>query len=295
MQKYKKTKTENITSDPFLEREFQEQSTSMNRCDENDDENICMTHDPELRETNDNDTTDTFDHSSRKTRQTIHAYHVTHPYEESIFIAGDKEVHFNARIDDVSITRMKKLISIIVDDNKDQLVKYDADKKVPNGREKDLDMVITYIVNSPGGSVHDVLDFVDYINHLRDTYYNIKFTSIITGMVASAGTVMCVIADKRHMTRFAFAMIHELSTGLARSNYTHIMTHAEFIKNLHDVLVIIYQEYRGIDPCDVDKKKELENLLKDQVWMTPKKYKELGFIDEIIASYDVYNKRLRGQ
>ncbi len=240
-----------------------------------------------------NDNNDNNDRSKKRNRQTVHSYHVAHPYQESIFIAGDKEVHFNAGIDDVSITRMKKLISIIVDENKEQLVKYDTDGKVPSGREKDPDIVVTYIVNSPGGSVHDVLDFVDYINHLRDTYFNIKFTSIITGMVASAGTVMCVIADKRQMTRFAFAMIHELSTGLSRSNYTHIMTHAEFIKNLHDVLVVIYQEYRGIDPADIDKRKELENLLKDQVWMTPNKYKELGFIDDIIASYDAYNKRRR--
>jgi len=214
----------------------------------------------------------------------VHAYRVPNIYEDSIFIAGEKEVHFNAHIDNRTIVRMKKLISSIVFDNKDQLVKFDADKKIPAGREKDSDVVITYIVNSPGGSVHDVLDFVDYINHLRDTFSNIKFTSIITGMVASAGTVMCIIADTRQMTRFSFAMIHELSSGLSRENYTHIMTYAEFIKNVHDTLVTIYQENRGIDPKDQEKKKELENLLKDQVWMSPEKYKELGFVDEIISN-----------
>jgi ATP-dependent protease ClpP protease subunit len=214
------------------------------------------------------------------------SYHIPTVYDEAIFIAGEREVHFNAHIDGATITRMKKLIATIINDNKDELVKFDDNGKIPNGREKNPYVVITYIVNSPGGCVHSVLDFVDYINHLRNIFSNIRFTSIITGMVASAGTVMCVIADKRQMTKFAFSMIHELSTEVSRSNYTHIMTHAEFINDVHEALVIIYQVYRGIDPANIEKKKELENLLKNQVWMTSKKYKELGFVDEIIAHCD---------
>ena len=212
-------------------------------------------------------------------------YHVPDKYEKYIFATGENEIHFNAHVDGETITRLKKLVSIVVDNNKTKLVKYDADGTVPGNRSKDPDFVITYIVNSPGGSVHDVLDFVDYINFLRCTYSNIRFTSIITGMVASAGTTMCVIADKKLMTRFAFAMIHELSAGLGRTNFTRIMTHAEFIKNVHDALVIIYQESRGIDVENQEKKLELESLLKDETWMTAEQYKAQGFVDDIIANH----------
>lgn len=212
------------------------------------------------------------------------AYHVPDKYTNYIFTTGENEIHFNTQVDGETITRLKKLVSIIVDENKDKLVKFDKDGNVPVGRTKDSEVTITYIVNSPGGSVHDVLDFVDYIGFLRCTYANIRFTSIITGMVASAGTTMCVIADKKLMTRFAFAMIHELSTGLGRTNFTRVMTHAEFIQDVHNVLVTIYQENRGIDVSDQDKKIELEALLRNETWMSAEKYKALGFVDEIIAS-----------
>ena len=219
------------------------------------------------------------------------AFRMPSKYDDSIFVAGEREIHFNAQIDGDTITRFKKLVSNVVNDNKEQLVKFDDNGNVPLDREKDPDVMITDIVNSPGGSVHDVLDFVDYINFLRKTYSNIKFTSIITGMVASAGTVMCVIADRRHMTRFAFAMIHELSTGLSRTNYTKIQTHADFIKDVHNYLVTIYQEYRGIDPSNLASKTELETLLRNESWMDAYKYQSYGFIEEVIGVYDALNVR----
>jgi ATP-dependent protease ClpP protease subunit len=234
----------------------------------------------------DHDTYDSSRDRKRRKQQSddnIKMYKIPDKYDTSIFMAGDNEIHFNAPVDGETISRIKKLISIIIDNNKDKLVKFDVNGSVQAGRENDPSVVITYIVNSEGGSVHDVLDFVDYINFLRCTFANIRFTSIITGMVASAGTIMCVIADKRQMTRFAFAMIHELSTGVARTNYTRIMTHAEFIQNVHNVLMTIYLESRGITNDNHDKVKELEDLLIKETWMDPQQYKNYGFIDEIIA------------
>lgn len=237
--------------------------------------------------TGDNDNNS--DNNSPKTKRTkyddtsIKAVRFPDKFESSIFLAGDREVHFNTHVSGETITRLKKLISKIVDECKEKLVRYENDGSVLIERKDDPPVVITYIVNSPGGSVHDVLDFVDYINFLRCKFANIKFTSIITGMVASAGTIMCIIADTRKMTRFAFAMIHEISTGLGRTNYTRVMTHAELMQNLHNVFVTIYQECRSISMDDQDKKNELENLLKNETWMDAKQYKDNGFIDEIIA------------
>lgn len=204
-------------------------------------------------------------------------------YENQIFKAGKKEIHFNSHIDGETIARLKKLISEIVDDNKQHLYKYDDNGNIPKGQEKEPDFVITYIVHSPGGAVHDVLNFVDYINFLRSTFFNLKFTSIITGLVASAGTIMCIIADVRQMTRFAYAMIHELSSEISRTNYTRIQTHAEHTEKLHSDLIQIYQECRNIDPNDEEKLKELETLLIRESWMTANEYKKHGFIDAIVA------------
>lgn len=206
-------------------------------------------------------------------------------YDNSIFKAGAREIHFNAHVDGETIAKIKKIISNIVDEHKDKLVKFEKDGSIPSNRAKDPPIVITIVINSPGGGVHDVLDFVDYINLLRCTFSNIKFTSIISGLVASAGTIMGAICDKKQMTRFAFAMIHELSCNIARNTFTRLRTHGEFLQNVHNVLVTIYQESRGIDINDVEKKRELEKMLLDETWMTAEEYKKHGFVDEIIADH----------
>ena len=86
------------------------------------------------------------------------SYKLPDKYESSIFLAGEREIHFNAHVDGETITRIKKLIASIVDDNKKYLVKYDEDGKIPEGQENEDPFTITYIVNSPGGSVHDIFD-----------------------------------------------------------------------------------------------------------------------------------------
>lgn len=208
-------------------------------------------------------------------------------YEKAIFIAGNKEIHFNAQIDNETISRMKKLISIVVNENKEYLIKNTSDKSSgsdtnTNKKVKDPDVVITYIVNSPGGSVIDILDFVDYIQLLRKTYSNIKFTSIVTGLCASAATIMCVIADKKQMTRFAFAMVHELSTGLNRTNFTKAIGHATFIKSMHNALITIYNEFRGISMDNKTEIAKLEDMMLRETWMTASEYMSHGFVEEIL-------------
>lgn len=208
-------------------------------------------------------------------------------YEKAIFIAGDREIHFNAHIDNETISRMKKLISIVVNENKEYLIKRSIKSKSESQEQKgekikDPDVVITYIVNSPGGSVIDILDFVDYIQLLRRTYVNIKFTSIITGMCASAATIMCVVADTKQMTRFAFAMIHELSTGLNRTNFTKAVNHTTFIKSMHLALITIYNESRGISMDNQTEVAKIEDMMLRETWMTAPEYLSHGFIDEIL-------------
>lgn len=77
-------------------------------------------------------------------RKKIKLFKYFDKYDKSIFIAGQKEIHFNAHIDSDTITRIKKLISEIVDEHKHLLVKYD--NSMPSKEGDDFN--ITYIVNS---------------------------------------------------------------------------------------------------------------------------------------------------
>ena len=91
---------------------------------------------------------------------------------------------------------------------------------------------------------------------------------------------MCIVADERKMTRYSYAMIHELSAGLGRTNYTRILTHAECVEKLHNNLIRIYQERRNIDYNDTSKMEELEKLLIRETWMTAEEYMAYKFVDE---------------
>jgi ATP-dependent protease ClpP protease subunit len=227
------------------------------------------------------------DYDNNMKMQRVENY-VNDPYERSIYIAGKKEVHFNAGVTSESICRIKKLISEIISDHSHLLIRRETNKKdlnkiIDDNDDDDNDeFVITYIVNSGGGSVHAVLDFVDFINYQKSIFSNLKFTSIATGLVASAGTTMCIVADYRKMTKSAFAMIHELSTGVSRSNYTKIRTYSDFLDKLHKRLVDIYLESRGFSIEDDIERTRLEKELLEETWMTAEEYKSAGFVSEII-------------
>ena len=148
--------------------------------------------------------------------------------DELIYSVGT-EVHFTAEINADTIETVIKEITKVINDKKDGY------------HNKDDKLTITYIVDSPGGSVTSILKFVDFIRMVKEKYEYIEFVSIATGLVASAGTIMCIVADKRYITKNAHAMIHELSSG-NMGKYTHLMSYAEFITQLHDKLLDIYLE-----------------------------------------------------
>jgi ATP-dependent protease ClpP protease subunit len=182
--------------------------------------------------------------------------------DDSLIYSIGTQVHFTAEINNDTIEALIKEITKVVNEN---LPKFGAtDEKV----------TITYIVDSPGGSVTSVLKFVDFISMVKNKHKHIEFASIITGLAASAGTIMCVIADRKYMTKHAFAMIHELSSGNA-GGYTKLLSYSKFIESMHNKLTSIY-----LNNCKLDKEK-LEDLLMRETWFDANQYMELGFIEDI--------------
>ncbi len=185
--------------------------------------------------------------------------------DNSLIYAIGKEVHFTGGINQDSIERVIKIFTKII---------YEYELKHKSGGKKKLDIV--YIIDSPGGSVTSILKFVDYIKMTKKKYPYITYTSIINGMAASAGTIMAVTADRRKMTKNAFAMIHELATNGGGGKYTHITSYGKHLTNMHNTLLDIYMTVAK------NTRSEVEELLKNESWYTAKEYQELGFIDEII-------------
>jgi ATP-dependent protease ClpP protease subunit len=180
--------------------------------------------------------------------------------EKFVYTIGN-EIHFTAGINKVSIQEIIKQMTTLIHDHKK---KSDEPDKLN----------IIYIVDSPGGSVTSILKFVDFINVAKKKYPFVEFTSIVTGLTASAGTIMAIAADKRFMTKNAHAMVHELSSGNS-GKYTEFRSYVKFLDQLHEKLVNIY--------CEKTKKskEEIESIMRNETWFTAEDYLKFGFIDEI--------------
>ncbi len=190
--------------------------------------------------------------------------------KHKLFSTGDKmiyaignEIHFTAGINKQTVEKIIRKITKIINSNHDKFK--DSDEKLE----------IAYVVDSPGGCVTSILKFVDFIKMTKKKYPYVEFISVATGMVASAGTIMCVCADKRYMTKNAHAMIHELSAG-SSGKYQHLMSYSKYLTNLHDALLNIY-----LEKCSLIKE-NLEKLLTEETWFNAEEYLALGFVEKLI-------------
>ena len=181
------------------------------------------------------------------------------PWGDMIYRSGDK-IHFTTGVSMYSIEKVIRLMETMIDEHT---------KK--NGGEP---LNITYIVDSPGGSVNAILKFVDFVTLAKKNNKLLTFTSIISGSAASAATIMSIVADNRYMTKNATAMIHELSSGNS-GKYTELNSYIEHLKDLHESLVNIY--------CDKVKisRSEVEVLLRQEMWFTAAQYMDMGFVCKI--------------
>jgi ATP-dependent protease ClpP protease subunit len=98
-------------------------------------------------------------------------------------------------------------------------------------------------------------------------------------LTASAGTIMAIVADKRYITKHAYAMIHELHGGMIGKR-TFVKSKATHMEKLHNDLVDIYMEKIKLD------REKLEMLLSNETWFSAQEYLEMGFVDEIKGSRD---------
>jgi len=177
-----------------------------------------------------------------------------------IYSVGN-EIHFSSSITTESIQKVIKEMQKLI---------HNHFKKSPN-----TEMTLSYTVDSPGGSVLSIFKFVDFIAAAKRKYPKLKFVSVITGLAASAGTIMALVADERMMTANAYAMIHELASGNS-GKYTFLSSHMTFLVQLHDRLAKFYVDVTG------KTKDEIEVLMKNETWFSAEQYKELGLVSKIV-------------
>ena len=125
-------------------------------------------------------------------------------------------------------------------------------------------------INSYGGSVFAGLSSVDYIINSK-----VPVTTVIDGCAASAATLMSVVGHRRLMHRHSYMLIHQLSSGMW-GKYEELKDDMENSENLMNVIKEIYIKHTNIP------KRELDKILKHDLWLDAKTCLKYGLIDEII-------------
>ena len=142
----------------------------------------------------------------------------------------------------------------------------DIQNEINNSNGDDLEIAI----NSPGG----------YVNEGSEIYTMIKehtgqVTTKITGMAASAASVIAMAGDKVIISPTARIMIHNASGG-AYGDHRDMAHGAQVLQDCNEAISNAYVLKTGM------KKEDLLNLMDNETFMNATRAKELGFVDEIM-------------
>jgi ATP-dependent Clp protease protease subunit len=98
---------------------------------------------------------------------------------------------------------------------------------------------------------------------------------VVDGCAASAATIMSVVGKHRQMHNHAYMLIHQLSSGLW-GKYQDLQDKMDNCDRFMEMIIEVYEQHTKIP------KKELNKVLKHDLWWDAKKCLEYGLVDEII-------------
>lgn len=124
-------------------------------------------------------------------------------------------------------------------------------------------------INSYGGCIFSAFNAVDMIKSCSVPVY-----SIIEGCAASAGTIMSVVCKKRYIRPNAYMLIHQLSSG-CWGKMCEIEDEFKNLKEFMENITNLYKEHTSIP------RKELNELLKHDLWLNVEKCTKYKLVDEI--------------
>lgn len=142
---------------------------------------------------------------------------------------------------------------------------------------KDPGKPITFLINSPGGSIDAGLAVWDQIKMITS-----PVTTIVTGLAASMGSILslCAAPKRRFATPKARIMIHQPAIhGIIRAQATDLEIQAKEMLKTRKALVRMYVEATGQTEAVIDR------AIDRDTWMTPEEALAFGLLDAIINSY----------
>jgi ATP-dependent Clp protease protease subunit len=125
-------------------------------------------------------------------------------------------------------------------------------------------------INSYGGSLFAGLAILDSIRGLQSDVH-----TYIDGAAASAATIISVAGAKRYIGKNSMMLIHQLSTG-NYGKYSELEDDMENNRRLMKSIKDIYKQYTKVPM------KQIDEILKHDLWFDASKCLELGLVDAII-------------
>lgn len=125
-------------------------------------------------------------------------------------------------------------------------------------------------INSPGGDVFDgIAIFNDLLAHKADVMVR------VTGLAASAASVIAMAGDDIHIAENAFFMIHN-AWSVAIGDSREMTARAKLLNQIDGQLASTYAARTGGDAADI------KQQMDDETWLTASDAVDQGFADDVI-------------
>ena len=132
---------------------------------------------------------------------------------------------------------------------------------------------INLCINSPGGSVTEAHAIYNMLKRYAKAN-NVKITTHIDGVAASAASYIAMAGDEICMGLGASLMIHNVNGG-AWGESKDLRKTADLMDKLKENIIDIYMTQSNLS------REVISNLMNEETWMTPEEALEYGFIDKI--------------
>lgn len=173
----------------------------------------------------------------------------------------DNTIHFYADVSGMTCSELNRMLREL--DTRMQHAKITMN-------DPDFDPTIHLRIYSYGGDVLAGLASVDTIRSLKTKVY-----TYVEGAAASAATIISIAGNKRFIGKNSFMLIHQLSAVCA-GTFEHLEDEQENNRRMMNTIKTLYKEYTKIPM------KELDNILKRDIWFDSATCLKYGLVDSII-------------
>lgn len=201
--------------------------------------------------------------------------------QDDVYRIGAK-VFFNTDVNARTAGRLIKLLTEADEEITEAVKRVVVKEKKQKNRDKHhikTNQALTCIEINPtpielyittyGGLLHAAWAIVDVIHNLR-----VPVHTIVSGFVASAGTLISLAGEKRIMGKNAYMLIHEVRSS-CWGKFSEICDDFENTQTLMDHIILYYKENTKIPESELK-----DVLVRDRNW-SAEECKKKGLIDEI--------------